>query len=116
MVTEDDYRTQLREMSQSGEGMITQHDAMRQGYTYVDLSKLSLDAETISRISGETARKLNVIPVKQDGPNLWVCMEMPPDPKIVDLLSIETSSRIIPVSVMAKALNLSVSFYYPLAA
>ncbi len=113
MVMDNQYRTHLRELSQGGDGMITQYEALRHGYAYVDLSKVTLEPEAIETISATTARQLNVIPVKKDGLNLWVCMEMPPAPKTIEKLAVETGCRIIPVAVISKALEISVEHYYP---
>ena len=113
MVTDQDYRVELRELSQSGDGALKQHEALRNGYAYVDLSRISVDQETLGLVSAETARNLKVLPVKKDGPNVWVCMEMPPAPRDMHRLAVETNCRVIPVSVIDKALVVSLEFYYP---
>jgi hypothetical protein len=94
--------------------MITQYEAMRHGYAYVDLSRVTLDPHVIALVSAESARRLAVVPVKQDGNNLWVCMEMPPTPRVLERVALETGCRVIPVAVISKALEITIDFYYPL--
>jgi hypothetical protein len=112
MVTDQGYRSILRELNEGGEGENTEREARRHGYAYVDLSRVTIEEETLSLVPAETAQKLNVLPVRKDGKKLWVCMQMPPQPRDVERLAVETNCRVIPVSAIPSALRISIDFYY----
>ena len=107
------YRKQLRALAKCSDTMLNRYQAQRYGYTFVDLANVDLHPSVLETISPETAIDLNVVPVRLDGRNLWVCMELPPCLRSLERLRIETRCNVIPVGISPDALWLSVQFYYP---
>jgi hypothetical protein len=116
MVTQKEYREQLRALESQGDRMLCQYEAQRHGYAFVDLSRVTIESEAINVLRPEMGRSLHVLPLKVDGLHAWICMELPPSPKLIERLRVETGLNVIPVGTLAEALSLSVRYYYPLEA
>jgi hypothetical protein len=116
IVTEKEYRSQLRSLETQGDRLLSRYEAQRHGYAFVDLSRVEIEPSAIGLLDPSLGRSFHVLPLKVDGINAWVCMELPPSPKLVERLRIETGMNVIPVGTLPEALSLSVRYYYPLAA
>jgi hypothetical protein len=87
--------------------------AREQGLGFVDLDRVHPSPDALASIAPDTARELNVIPLKRDGNQLWLAMR---DIESVSVIEVQelTGCRVHPVVVDPIRWDEALERFYPL--
>lgn len=102
----------LVKLGMGGEREVAQAKAQELGYNFVDLERFMIEQDAVQSISGETCKRLTVMPVKRDGMNLYVAMVDGIHIETLDEIRLQTGCRIIPVIAVRDSLLSAVAKYY----
>ena len=82
-----------------------QHLAQQLGYAFVDLPRIQSFDDVKGLLPLETMRRLQILPLKRDGNNLWLAMADTTDILARAEVKEVTNCRVIPVVVVPSALE-----------
>ncbi|WP_434811672.1 GspE/PulE family protein [Microbacterium sp. bgisy189] len=100
-----ELRAQLLAMQLVTESQIAEGVAEQTGYTFVDLTALTLSAETVSAVPANLCRRYRLIPIERGRRSITVGMVDPSDIIALDDVATATELNVRPAVVAADALE-----------
>ncbi|MCH4153773.1 MAG: GspE/PulE family protein [Saccharofermentans sp.] len=82
------------------------------GVEYIDLNKATIDPSVTTLIPRDTASLNRLVPVKQDGNNLYIAMEDPLNFRAIETVREMTGRRVIPMIAFSDAITRALSVLY----
>jgi len=82
------------------------------GYAFVDLDRVSVDADALASVKGATARAYKILPLKRQVNWLYVAMSDPPNREAIAAAMEDSGCRIIPVFALIESIERALQEYY----
>jgi hypothetical protein len=105
-------RFELKARQDMDERERVQVQAMDKGLPFVDIDRIKPEEAAIQSVSGELARRYQVLPVKREGMNLWLAMADPDNIAAIDAVKQAAQCRVYPVAAVRDTVRDAIEWYY----